>query len=255
MKRALLFLLGCLVLPLLLMGAAVEPTGDFYVNDYAQVLSEEDRLYILQKSIALEGETHAQLVVLTVPSLEGETPERYALQVGRDWGIGGEEENNGVLVLLSTGDRQVYVAVGPGLEGALNDAKVGRLLDTYALPYYSEDNFSTGTLELYNALLSEIMREYGLEGLPGYEELPEEEAGWRAGDLLMALGIIVLVVVLTYRGGWGGGRRLPPGGRFYGGMGGFGGFGGGFRGGSSGGFGGHSGGGGSFRGGGAGRSF
>lgn len=240
------------------LGASVSPTREFYVNDYANVLSAEHEAYILDRSASLEKETGAQIVVLTVSSLEGKTPQQYALEVGRDWGIGSAEKNNGLLLLLAVEDRQIRVEVGPGLEGALNDAKVGRLIDNYAFSYYQENDFDTGTYELYNALLSVVMQEYGLEGLPGYTD-PDEGEDLGLGSLWGVLAILIVVVVIYFLIGRGGSGR--GGGRFYGPGpfmgGGFGGGfkGGGFGGGGFGGGGGFSGGGGGFRGGGAGRGF
>ena len=139
--------------------ATLEPTPEFFVNDFADVLSENTEAYILEHSASLMQETQAQIVVLTVTSLEGRTPEEFALDIGRSWGIGGAEENNGLLILLAPNDGEIRVEVGYGLEGALNDAKVGRYIDTYALAAYQADDFNTGTLELYKALLSEVMVE------------------------------------------------------------------------------------------------
>lgn len=245
-------MLVCAALTLPAGAAAVQPTSDFFVNDYAGVLSEDTKNYIMEQSPALMQQTNAQIVVLTVDSLDGKSREEYALEVARDWGIGGAEEDNGVLILLSVGDRQVRVEVGRGLEGALNDAKVGRLLDNYAIPYYSENDFDTGTLELYKAVLSQVMTEYGLEALPGYE--PEQETSYPGSAVpwgIIALVIIALIFGGLGRGGRGGRRRrggpwifwFPGGG------------GGGFSGGGFGGSGGFGGGGGGFGGGGGGRSF
>lgn len=253
-----------LVLLLALPAAAVlQPTGEFYVNDYAGVLSGATKQYIMEKAPSLAKETGAQIVVLTVKSLEGKDKESYAREIARNWDIGDKDKKNGVLILLSTGDREVRVEVARGLEGALNDGKIGRLLDEYAVPYYKKNDFDTGTLELYKGVLSEVLNEYGLETLPGYEPMKDEE--FPIGGMITTIIILVLVFGLLGskgRGGRGGGGFIPPfiffgpgnyrgprgGGGFGGGDGGFGGGfgGGGFSGG---------GGGGGFSGGGGGRSF
>ncbi|RGX50840.1 MULTISPECIES: TPM domain-containing protein [Anaerotruncus] len=237
------------------------PTRDFFVNDYANVLSQSTKDYIMDRSASLDQQTGAQLVVLTVASLDGQDRDSYALGVARAWGIGSKEKNNGVLLLLAPDDGEIKVEVGRGLEGALNDAKVGRLIDTYAISSYKEGDFDTGTRELYNGLLSEILVEYGLDALPGYEAIPEESEESDFGDLLVILVVILVFVSIFSRGRRGRNRRKGPwddddddhhfGGPFF--FGGFGGFGRGGGGGFGGG--GFSGGGGSFGGGGSGRSF
>lgn len=252
MKNKLVLVFLVLFCAVFMLGVA-PPTNDFYVNDYAGVFDSGTKAYIMEKSAALDQNTQAQIVVLTVESLEGMAPEQYALEVGRSWGIGGKEKNNGLLILLAVSERQIRVEAGSGLEGALNDAKVGRIIDKYALEYYRQDEFAEGTLELYNALLSEVLNEYGLETLPGYDPMAEEEVD--IGTIVVGGIIALLVISFILSSG-----RFPGGGGFVGGPprgGGF--YGGGFPRGGGGGFGGggggFSGGGGGFSGGGAGRGF
>lgn len=243
--------------------AIPEPTEQFFVNDYANVLSQETEDYIMETAPALDQQTGAQIVVLTVSTLEGQDAFDYALAVGRGWGVGGEEKNNGLVLLLCPDEGEVWVSVGYGLEGALNDAKVGRYIDQYAIEDYQAGDFDHGTLELYKILLSTVMTEYGMESLPGYD--PAETAEEDGVGPIIALvffgliGLSILISIGKHHGGGGssggssGGnyrRRGYYGGGYYRG-GGFGGFGGG----SGGGFGGFGGGGGSFGGGGAGRKF
>lgn len=246
MKKLVTVLTVCLLLFSLLGAAYPSPTKSFYANDYAEVLSDSTEQDIISQSAALAKETGAQLVVLTVKTLENEEPATYALNVGRDWGIGDKENNNGVIILLCPDEGEIYVAVGRGLEGALNDAKIGRMIDHYAIPPYQSKDFDLGTHELYKSILSTVLNEYGLEGLEGYEDIPEEE---NQGSPLSILFLFLLLMLFMGGGGglFFGRRRGYRGGGFYGG-----GFGGG---GFTGGGGGFSGGGGSFGGGGAGRSF
>ena len=232
------------------------PTEDFYVNDFADVLSGEDETKILSAGAALERasaaalgkDTGAQVVAVTVGTTEGMEIGEYALNLGRQWGVGNREDNNGVVILLATEDREVYVAVGYGLEGRLPDSKTGRIIDTYAIDYFSENEFSAGMLNLYNAILREVYAEYGIdvpEGLSApqtysqYADLDDVGMSWA----VIAVIIILCIFYMRKRGLI---MFFGPG--FYGsGRGGFGG--------SSGGFGGFSGGGGGFGGGGAGRGF
>lgn len=235
--------------------AALEPTADFYVNDYAGVLSTDTKEQIMSTAPALADKTGAQIVVLTVNSLEGLSPQDLAYATATEWGIGEQGKDNGLLILLAPKDGQIRVEIGYGLEGALNDAKAGRLIDTYALEHYRNGDFDRGTLELYKALLSAVMVEYDLEALPGYEPLQEGlpiHPALLVIFLIMLIGLIMTLIIISriFRGGgtWGGGSH----GGWHRHGGGFGG--GGFSGGGFGG-GGFGGGGGSFGGGGAGRRF
>ena len=98
-----------------------QPTEEFYVNDFADVMTEEEEQTCLSKAVALNNATTAQVVIATVEDLGGEEPYEYATALGREWGIGDEEKDNGILILLSRDDREIFIAVGYGLEGALND--------------------------------------------------------------------------------------------------------------------------------------
>ena len=79
----------------------------------------------------LEKQTGAQIVVVTVQNLEGQSLEEYATELFRNYGIGDKEKNNGVLLLCAYEERQFRIEVGYGLEGTLTDGKTGRIQDEY----------------------------------------------------------------------------------------------------------------------------
>ena len=110
------------------------PTSDFFVNDFASCLTDEDKSTIQALGEELYKKTKAQVVVVTVQSLGGRDIDSYSIGLAREWGIGDKDDDSGVLLLLSTGDRQVRIEVGKGLEGSLTDGKSGRILDSYAVP-------------------------------------------------------------------------------------------------------------------------
>lgn len=142
--------------------AVVSQTRDFFVNDYAEVLSEETKRYIMQTNQELEQKTGAQIVVVTVTSLDGQDLESYATELFRKFGIGDSKKNNGVLLLCSTGDRKFRIEVGYGLEGALIDGKTGRIQDEYIIPYLKYDNYDEGIKNGFSAVLSEVANEYNI---------------------------------------------------------------------------------------------
>ena len=92
--------------------ALVNPTTDFYVNDYANLLTNETKDYIINVNKKLYNQTGAQIVVVTIPSLEENSLEEYANQLFNKFGIGDKTKNNGVLLLLSLKERQIRIEVG-----------------------------------------------------------------------------------------------------------------------------------------------
>lgn len=228
------------------------PTQDFFVNDFAGVLSASAKQEIQALGEALEatpGIFNAQVVVVTVDSLDGDTAENFSLRLARDWGIGSADKDNGVLLLVAVGDRESRIEVGRGLEGAINDAKAGRIQDNYLLPHLREGDYDAGLTETYKALVTAVCAEYGVPPPEGAEAdgggANPLTSGWQLLFLVLFLPALFLLMRFFSRRGRGGGGGWG-GGFFYGG----GGFGGG--GGSRGGF---NGGGGGFGGGGAGRKW
>ncbi len=249
-KKMAAVLLILLILPFI---CSLSPTKEFYINDNAGVLAEVQEERILAAAVELEKKTGAQIVILTVESLDGKTSSEYALEIARDWGIGDEEKDNGVLILLSTGDRDIRVEVGRGLEGCLPDGKTGRLIDDYAMPLYKENDFANGTEQLFYAILNIVREEYELEAvsIPDSSEEYKDAQEWEEETpspwltVIAIIGVIAFVMIRI---------ALARRGIFI--FGGFGGFGGPRGGGGFGGGGGsYRGGGGGFGGGGAGRKF
>ncbi len=236
MKRTVAgILLVILILPFV---CSFTHTDAFYVNDNAGVLTPTQEASMLSAAEDLANKTKAQVVVLTVQSLGGKDIAECALDTLRDWGIGDQKLNNGVLILLSTGDRDVRIEVGYGLEGCIPDSKAGRLIDTYAIPYYREDDFANGTEQLFYAVLNEVRAEYALdpvsvpspndENRVAQESQPEPDPEPTLAEMIgvgVALIALVALIILTKgrillwiglggfgRGGGGGSRNFGGGG-------------------------------------------
>lgn len=198
--------------------AIVSQTREFYVNDSANLLSAETEDYIINMNKTLEKQTGAQIVVVTVQNLEGQSLEEYATELFRDYGIGDKEKNNGVLLLCAYEERQFRIEVGYGLEGTLTDGKTGRIQDEYIIPYLKENNFNDGIRNGFNAVLKEVENEYGI-AIEGAEEgnvlgtstIRTEEVNNILPHMIMMIVFIILIVFFSRRGiffigGFGGGH-------------------------------------------------
>nr|WP_172373173.1 TPM domain-containing protein [Sporosarcina jiandibaonis] len=228
-----------------------KPVGHIYVQDFANLLNAEQKEELVNYGMQLDDATGAQLVVMTVNSLEGETIEEYSVKVFREYGIGQKGKNNGVLFLVAPNEGELWITTGYGLEGALPDGKIGRIRDQYAFPYMREGKFDLGIMNTYKALFNEIAKEYNWDGefapVQASENYENESDTGIPFPMIIFITIIILMM-MRRRGGGGGG----PGGRsggpiFFPGS-----FGGGSSGGGFGGGGFRGGGGGSTGGGGAG---
>ncbi len=242
-----------------------EKTNEFFIADYAGVISEENKKLILNHSAALDKATTAQIAVVTVDSTGGKAGYEYASDLGNEWGVGDEEKDNGVIILLNmgkdTGEKEIFVAPGEGIRGTLTASLCGRIIDDYGMEHLKKGDYSTGVYQIFLAVLAKVYEHYNLE-VP--DEVEDAMQSTKAGiwDILIPFALILVLVILlslkrkgnngdddnNHHGGFGGGFPIGPiilGRGFYGGPRSGGGFGGG----------GFGGGGGSFGGGGAGRKF
>lgn len=197
------FLILCLIASVVMPASAevVSPTSDFYVYDGADVLSDETESYIINTNRELESKTGAQIVVVTIPSLEGASLEEYAVELFRQWGIGNKEKNNGLLLLCALEEREFRVEVGYGLEGDLPDGKTGRMQDQYIIPKLRDNNFDEGIMNGYIAFLQEVSAIYGVSVSGEQPEVYEEEEDFEPefatclaiGCLISSLGSVFLL--------------------------------------------------------------
>lgn len=241
------------------------------VVDAANIIPEAEESALTQKLAALQQASSRQLVVATIPDLQGYPIEDYGYQLGRHWGIGQKGANNGVILLVAPNQRKVRIEVGYGLEPIITDALSSTIVEDRILPAFKAQDYPRGIREGTDALIAQLgappeqAERAAIEAQQQQQQRQQQQSsagsgGSSGGSVLTLLfwGFILLFVILPmFRGGKRGRRhRRGGGGVFVWGPGlGGGGWGGGSSwggGGSSwGGGGGFSGGGGSFGGGGA----
>lgn len=139
-----------------------DATPEFYVNDYGNILSSEQRTELVKRAKALNEDYNGiQLVITTLESLDGYSIEEYATAMYNKFGIG--TKDMGALILFSSGDRQVRIEVGRGMEEYMTDADAGALIDEYAIDYFKNDQFADGIVALQKAVDTFIKNEVPVE--------------------------------------------------------------------------------------------
>lgn len=237
------------------------PAEGSYASDFANILRDDTEQRIIALGKQLEQKTGAQVVLVTIDTLNGQDIDSYGNELFSRWKIGQKDKDNGVLILFALKERLLRIEVGYGLEGAIPDIKTDEIRRNEIAPYTKAGDFDTGFYNGYAAIAALAAGEYGVE-LDG-QDIPQRDysgrdysTGRQVRDRTFNFApfVIILLVILDGiffrfritstliriafwssmfrggrggRGGWGGG-------------GGFGGGGGGFSGG-----GGRSGGGGS----------
>ena len=217
------------------LSAVQFPRPQGWVNDYAEVFDDSTKASLTAVLTELNQKTSVEIAVVSVKDFQGLDRDNYAVQLFETWGIGSKNDE-GVLILLATEDREIKVEVGYGSEGYLTDGTAGQFLDDYVMPYLVQNDFQKG---LYNAgivFATFIADVKGVEltGTPSVSTINNSQPQGNMIFELVLLAIFIFLVIITRgrilvwlmlfaRGGRGGGR---------GGMGGgFGGFGGGRSGG------------------------
>ena len=156
------------------------------VNDYADMISASAEQSIAQKLEGLEASDSTQVVVLTIPSLEGEDIEGFSIRVAEAWKIGTAEHDNGVILLTARDDRAVRIEVGYGLEGKLTDLLSGRIIREIILPNFKAGRFDEGFQQAVDAIVAAVQGEYtGTGQLPG-----QKSTATSIGPLLMIAAFI-----------------------------------------------------------------
>lgn len=208
------------------------------VVDQAELLSGAEQQQLSAQLAAFEQASGIQLVVATLADLQGYEIEEFGYQLGRAWGIGQKDKNNGVLLIVAQAERKVRIEVGYGLEGTLTDALSANIINTVIVPPFKRGQFDVGIEQGAVAIMQALKGEYQPQPArtPNTGHLPGGAIGW------LMLMFIAMMFLRSF-GGPGGGFGRRGGGMFFPG-----GFGGGGFGGGGGGF---SGGGGGFGGGGA----
>lgn len=267
MKRIQLAILSFLFLVLALAGHAqgIEkyippvPNPARLVNDYLDKLTPEQEEALERKLVAYDDSTSNQIVIVTIGDIGDYDIGDFAVALGRKWGVGGKEFNNGLIIVVledkERGKRKVWIATGYGLEGAIPDITTKKIIEADIVPNFKANDIYRGLDEGTSDLMRAAAGEY--KAPAGYSDRKKGKGG---GSIPVAMIIFIVIMIIisniNKRGGGGmmsrrGYRRwdnsVPPiwfpggggggwGGGGSSGGGGFGGFGGGsFGGGGAGG--------------------
>ena len=188
------------------------------VNDNAGILSENAKKLLSEKLKAHEERTTNQVVVLTLTSLKGESIEDYSYQVFNEWKLGQEGRDNGILIVVVPGEKQMRIEVGYGLEGSITDLTAGRIIREIMAPRFREGDFdggiSDGALAVVNVLEGQELAEAadideasGSQSLSGFSDIESPDMSWGARILIGAfifgiIGLFTIVGIVTPGFGW-----------------------------------------------------
>ncbi len=218
-------------------------------KEFPDFLSNEETEKLESKLEKFADETSNQIVIVIVDDLNGYEPWDFATELGQQWKVGHEKEDNGIVVLIKPtggkGQRKFHIAVGYGLEGAIPDLTCRQIEEDELIPYLKQQKFYEALNRTTDVLMSLSKGEYNSK-----QYAKQHKKNSPSKVLIVLVLIFIFILFFIKRGGGGrGGMTMGPGILFFGGSGfgssrggssfgggGFGGFGGGgFGGGGSGG--------------------
>lgn len=249
MKRKVIYLLLLLTLPIMGWCQWTPTKTNQLVNDYGGLMSIHEQQALEMELRAFNDSTSNQILVITTSTLEGDEVMNTAQRIGETWGVGNEEFDNGVVILIvssPTEGNKAAIATGYGIEGAMPDLFCKRILDENMIPYFKQGHYFDG-IESGLKIIKPVMA--GEYDFAAYKEAYGGRGSW-IRIVFLVLGLIVLFIVISTinrygnddgsnNGRSGGGPTIFFGGPFpFGGGGGFSSGGGGFGGFGGGSFGG-----------------
>jgi uncharacterized protein len=180
------------------------------VVDDAHVLSPEVQADLTAKLAALEQKNGDQLVVVTLPTLQGQAIEDYGYQLGRAWGIGQKGKNSGALFIVVPSEHKVRIEVGYGLEPVLTDALTSIILQTQVLPRFRAGDISGGVAAGTDALVQQLgldpeTAQANAKAAEVHADQIEQRAPARAPRIPIIIVVLIVFFVIRLMLGRGGG--------------------------------------------------
>ncbi|GIV60988.1 MAG: hypothetical protein KatS3mg043_2077 [Rhodothermaceae bacterium] len=144
----------------------VLPPSGRWVTDNADLLSPAEERILSARLAGYADTTSTQIIIVTLPSLGGVPAADYAVELGRRWGVGQQGKDNGIVILVSRDDREVFIATGFGLEGAIPDAVAARIVRNIIIPHFRQGRFYDGLSAAVDALIQAAAGTFTAEPVP-----------------------------------------------------------------------------------------
>lgn len=174
------------------------PTLTSPVVDNAGIVDSQTETELNRTLKNLSDTTGIQIAVLTIPTLDGESLEGYAMQVAKQWQLGNREKDTGALLLVSMQEHAVRIEVGYGLESSLTDAKCGLIIRNIIAPNFRNGNYSQGIFQGVQNIIGIVTQDESLVS----KQVAEDESKASFGSIIyFIIFIIVMVILLSTKTG------------------------------------------------------
>ncbi|HEY9481127.1 MAG TPA: TPM domain-containing protein [Candidatus Paceibacterota bacterium] len=188
-----------------------------YVNDFAKILTDEQRATLENKIGNFERPAGVELAVVTVPSLEDETIESYAVKLFEEWKIGKARADNGLLILVAPNDRAARIEVGYGLEPVVTDAAASGIIRNIMIPAFKVGDWYGGVNGATDAVISLVEGSTDASSFAVPAQRPVRDYGSLA-FVAIVIGLNLISVMARTKSWWLGGLVGVAVGAFLGGL-------------------------------------
>ena len=204
MKRFILslFLMTMCICPVSAYVEIVEQDDSYFVTDDAKVLDSATEDYLVSKNQVLNETSGAAIVVVTVRLLNADIAD-YAYTIFNEWQLGDETLNNGILLLISSGDEDYYCMVGRGLETSLGADEIGDILYEYLEPDFARGDIQTGVRKVFDALYQRCVYLYNVQENTTHSTSSNEFFGSLSSfftmlEIVFSMFIVVTILVVVF---------------------------------------------------------
>ncbi|MBK6978185.1 MAG: TPM domain-containing protein [Cytophagaceae bacterium] len=177
-----------------------KPSPPKLVNDFVGGLLSDAQIQQLErKLVAYNDSTSTQVIIVIVKSTQPMEAADYAIELGRKWGVGQKDKNNGLVLLWAPGDRKITIQTGYGMEGAIPDIYAKRIISTIIAPNFKELKYFEGLDQATDAIIKYASGEYQAE--------PEEEGDGLIFFIILVVLIIFILWIIGRNSKGGGGNK------------------------------------------------
>ena len=168
------------------------------VVDAANILSPATEAALTTKLATLETQSQRQFVIATVPDLQGYEISDYGYQLGRHWGIGDKDRNDGVVLLIAPNERKVNISVGYGVEPVLTDAMSGTIIRNDITPRFKDGDFDGGVTAGADAIIRQLTLPPEEAQRIAAEAAAEEDSGNTIGMIIFWTFVVIFILLLIF---------------------------------------------------------
>lgn len=168
-----------------------KPTLQTSVYDYASMLNKQEKIALETKLINYADTTTTQIVIVTVPTINGENIGLLSARWAHQWGIGQAKEDNGVFILLAQQERSIWISPGYGVEDRLTAGITGEIVRKIIIPEFKSNNYYNGLDKGTTAIFKVLNGKY--KGRPN--QATNNDASTIAGFLLFFIIVFIFIII------------------------------------------------------------